>query len=128
MNLHHIGIVCKNINIEKENINKIHKVKEISDIIFDEEQNANLCFIKIENGLSIELISGEQVKNIIKKGITYYHICYEVKDIYSKIKDLTGTGALLISPPKPARLFNMRKVAFLYVSYGVIELLEAEPE
>lgn len=59
MKFHHIGVCCKNINKEIENIKKIHKVSEISEIVFDKKQEAELCMLKIEDGLKIELISGK---------------------------------------------------------------------
>ena len=126
MKFHHIGIACNNIEIEIENIKRIHNVNKISEIVYDNEQDASLCIIEIENGISIELISGNIVKNYIKKHITYYHVCYEIYDINIEIERLTSLGAILISKVKPAILFNGRKVAFLQLSYGLIELLETK--
>jgi methylmalonyl-CoA/ethylmalonyl-CoA epimerase len=72
------------------------------------------------------LISGKQTENLVKKNVTYYHICFEVDDIDSEIERLINLNAFLISPPKPAILFDYRKVAFLKVSYGIIELLNTK--
>ena len=124
MILHHIGIACKDIDLEIQRIKKIHDVISISEIFYDKNQNANLCLIKIKNSLSIELISGKQVENLIKKKISYYHLCYEIQNIESEIKRLVNLGGIILSEPKPAILFNNRKVAFLLLSYGIIELLE----
>lgn len=125
LEFHHIGIACKDIEQEIKKIKKIHDVKSISKIVYDENQKATLCMLSVENGLNIELISGEQTSTILKRGITYYHICYQVNDIKSKVDDLVSSGALLISYPKPAVLFNGKKVAFLQGSYGLIELVES---
>ena len=81
MKFHHIGICCKNIKEEIENIKKIHQVKSVSKVIYDKKQEAELCILEIEDGLKIELIAGKQVENLLKKKITYYHICYEVENI-----------------------------------------------
>ena len=124
MRIHHIGIACKDLSLEIQKIQQIHDVESISNIVFDKNQNANLCLIKINNGISIELISGKQVENLIKKKISYYHLCYEVDDIEGEIKRLSNAGGILMSHPKPAILFENRKVAFLMLSYGIIELLE----
>lgn len=125
MKFHHVGIACKNIIDELASVAKIHEILEQSPIIFDNEQNAELCLLTISDGLKIELISGKQVETIIKKRITYYHLCFEVEDLNSEIERLVKEGAILISPPKPAILFDNRKVAFLFVSYGIIELLSS---
>ena len=126
MKFHHIGVCCKNIEKEIKNIEKIHSVKSISNIVYDEKQEAELCMLEIEDGLKIELISGKQVENLLKKRMTYYHICYEVEDISIEKERLIKAGAYLVSDEKEAILFSDRKVCFLLVSYGLIELVEKE--
>lgn len=124
MKFHHVGVACSDIKEEIEKIQQIHSVIDISPIVFDKEQNAELCMIQTEEGVFIELISGEQVKNLIKKRITYYHLCFETDDINAEISRLQDLGGFLISEPKGAILFDYKKVAFMQVSYGLIELLE----
>ena len=124
MVFHHIGIACQDINLEIEKLKKIHSISNISDIIFDEYQNVNLCMITLNSGFKIEFVSGETVKKFINNIATPYHVCYECINIDKEIKKISSNGGLLVSGPKPAKLFNNRKVAFLIVSYGLIELLE----
>ena len=123
MKFAHIGIACNSIEEEIENIKKIHKINSISDIIFDEKQSANLCMLNIEDGLNIELISGKIVENIVKKGIKYYHLCYEVENIEEELQRM-GNDIKPISEIKEAILFDGRKVIFVIASYGLIELVE----
>jgi len=125
MKFHHIGIACRNIDDEIANISKINQVIKKSPVVFDVEQNAELALLTLADGTNLELISGKQVETLLKKNITYYHLCFEVDDIDTEIERLVTEGALLISAPKPAVLFNGRKVAFLNVSYGIIELLNS---
>lgn len=124
MRFHHIGIACRDIQDGIESIRKIHEVVDIGSILFDKEQNAHICLIKTAEGVTLELISGEPVEKLVKKGITYYHVCYETTDIDREIIRLQDSGAILVSEPKPAILFGLNKAAFLYVSYGLIELIE----
>jgi methylmalonyl-CoA/ethylmalonyl-CoA epimerase len=124
MKFHHIGLACPNIWEEIESITKIHEVIDISPIVFDKEQKAELCILKTSEGIVIELISGEQVENILKKRITYYHLCFETDDINSEVARLQDLGAFLVSDLKPAILFGNKQVAFLQVSYGLIELVQ----
>jgi len=126
MKFHHVGIACSNIDEEISNVLKIHDVISQSQTVFDVEQNAELVLLTLSDGSNIELISGKQVANLVKKNISYYHICFEVDDINFEIDRLVGENALLISPPKPAILFDNRMVAFLNVCYGLIELLSAK--
>ncbi|PTQ95788.1 methylmalonyl-CoA epimerase [Mucilaginibacter yixingensis] len=125
MKLHHVGVACADINEEIANIHRLHKVIDQTPVVFDEQQNAELVMLTLEDGTNIELISGKQVENLVKKRISYYHLCFEVDDINAEIERLTGEGAMLVSPPKPAILFNNREVAFLYLSYGLIELVSS---
>ncbi|KMQ66279.1 lactoylglutathione lyase [Chryseobacterium angstadtii] len=123
MKFHHVGVACKDIQAELQSIRQLHKIIEETPVVFDPNQQAELCMITVEDGLNIELVSGKPVENLLKKRISYYHICYEVENIDETIENLTEKGGLLISPPKEAILFNNRKVAFLMLSYGIVELL-----
>ncbi|WP_412850297.1 VOC family protein [Chryseobacterium sp. PMSZPI] len=125
MKFHHVGVACKDIQEELEKIRKLHKIVEETPVVFDENQQAELCMVTVEDGLNIEFVSGKPVENLLKKRISYYHICYEVDDIEKTIENLTENGGMLISPPKEAILFNNRKVAFLMLSYGIVELLNS---
>lgn len=126
MKFHHVGVACKNIAAEIASICSIHNVAAISATVFDPEQNAELALLTLTDGTHIELIAGKQVESFVKKNITYYHLCFEVDDIHTEIERLTHEHALLISSPKPAILFSNREVAFLQVSYGLIELLNSK--
>lgn len=122
---HHIGVACGNIEQTKQFIDSFMGVASESEIVFDELQNASLCMLRMSDGLQIELIAGEQVKSLLKKGISYYHTCYAVQDIEQAILYLQTKGnVFVISGAKPAILFNNQKVAFLKTPLGVIELLE----
>jgi methylmalonyl-CoA/ethylmalonyl-CoA epimerase len=123
MKLHHIGVACRDIEEEIGAISRIHAVVERTPVVYDPEQNATLCLLTMADGTRIELIAGEQVETFLKRGTTYYHLCFEVADIDVEIRRLVGENAILLSPPKNALLFGYRKVAFLHVSYGIIELL-----
>jgi methylmalonyl-CoA/ethylmalonyl-CoA epimerase len=123
MKMHHIGIACLNIEKTLKDISAIHKVNRISKIVYDAHQNAKLCMVELEGGEKLELISGPKVEKLVKKGISYYHLCYSVGDIHKSINELTLKGAILVSNPTPAILFEGKMVAFLLTSYGLIELL-----
>ena len=124
MKFHHIGICCKNIEKKINSIEKIHKIIEKTEIIYDPLQDANLCMLTLEDGTNLELVSGKVVEIFLKKKINYYHICYEVVNIEEEIEKICSNSGVQISEIKPAILFNNRRVVFLKVDYGIIELLE----
>jgi methylmalonyl-CoA/ethylmalonyl-CoA epimerase len=121
MKFHHIGIATNNIKKTFEFVKNNFNIIKFTDIIYDKNQNAHLQMIYTKD-VNIELVSGEIVKDLIKKKISYYHICYEVKDMQEAINNFENS--ILISPPKKAILFKNRKVAFLLTPIGLIELLE----
>lgn len=124
MIFHHIGIACKNIPKELQRLKKIHLIIDQSEIVFDELQDVNLCMVTIEGGFKMELVSGKTVETLVEKGTTNYHLCFECENINLEIERLVTNGALLVSPTKPAILFGGKLVAFLLVSYGLIELVQ----
>ena len=122
---HHLGVACNDIEQTKRFVGSIMGVTSESEIVFDELQNASLCMLGTSDGLQIELIAGEQVKSLLKRGVSYYHTCYAVQDIEQAIRYLqTEENAVVISAAKPAILFKNKKVAFLKTPLGVVELLE----
>jgi methylmalonyl-CoA/ethylmalonyl-CoA epimerase len=123
MKFHHVGIACRDLAEEIRNISAIHEIIHQTPVVADKGQNAELVLLTLSDGTHLELISGKQVEGILKKNITYYHLCFEVDDIRAEIDRLEKQDAKLLSPPTPAPLFDNREVAFLHVSYGIIELL-----
>lgn len=124
MKFHHIGVISKSIEKHLEKLARQYDIIETSSIVFDTMQNARVCMVYTTHNINIELIEGDVVKNLAKRGIEYYHICYEVDDLDKSTTTMLEKGAQLVAPPKPAILFEGRRVAFLYTTLGLIELLE----
>jgi methylmalonyl-CoA/ethylmalonyl-CoA epimerase len=79
MKFHHIGIACRNIEEELKGISEIHDVFHVGPVVYDSEQKASLCMLQTSEGIQLELIAGEQVAGILKKGISYYHLPKSVR-------------------------------------------------
>lgn len=128
MQIHHLGYACENIEKALEKITTNFNVIKISEIIYDELQSAYLCLIDVEGSHRIELVSGSVVKSFLqeKDSISLYHVCFEVDDLFSEINNYIAKGAVQISEPKPAKLFEGRLVTFLKTDFGLIELLEKQ--
>ncbi len=124
MRFHHIGVACKDISETLKFVQKSFDVVEASEIIFDKKQDADLCLLELTDGSHIELVSGKAVEKFVAKRQSLYHTCWQVSDIEQAIAKLYDNGAILISPPTEAILFDNRKVAFLFSDIGIIELLE----
>lgn len=124
MKFHHLGIACRDINDTLQFVHDTRKVNQISEIIYDKNQDAYVCLVETDDGIDLELISGPKIQAFLKKGVHLYHTCWEVDDIQKAINELSSSGATLISEPKEAELFNNRLVAFLSTPIGFLELLE----
>ena len=125
MKFHHVGIACHDIEAsEKQLLGLFPNLISSSKPVYDKHQDATLQLFETSPGIYLELVSGKAVEAMLKKGIETYHTCFEVADITLALERAQREGAILISPPKPAILFDGRKVAFLKTFLGIIELLE----
>lgn len=121
MTFHHIGIATKNIDEGYQYIKNNFKIVEETEVIYDPKQDAYLKLIKTED-TTIELVTGKIVDKLLKKGISYYHICYGVENIDRTLENMENV--FVISEPKEAILFDYARVAFIMTPLGIIELLE----
>lgn len=124
MKFHHIGIATENIESLIEYLKQILNIKDISETVYDKNQDANLCMLTLEDGTKLELVSGKVVEKIVKKRQFLYHTCYETNDINKEIEKLQKLDSFLVSEPKEAILFKNKKVAFLMTNIGLVELVE----
>ncbi|RDC68019.1 HAD-IIIC family phosphatase [Rhodovulum sp. 12E13] len=120
----HLGYAVSDIQTAVDHLKRIHRVAEVSPIIRDRFQDADLCMVRTETGERIELVSGEAVKRQIGRSVALYHTCEAVDDLDAAIARRVEAGELLVSPPKPAPLFDYRRVAFVSGPLGLTELLE----
>lgn len=124
MKFHHIGIACTDINFMNQYLNNLYGVSDILEKIFDERKGAEQCIVILNDGTKIELVSGKIVEGLIKSKNYLYHICYSTPNIDAKVLEFENYGAKILSEPKPTKLFNGKRAAFLLTKLGLIELLE----
>jgi methylmalonyl-CoA/ethylmalonyl-CoA epimerase len=125
MKFHHVALPCRSIEDGIEYLRAIYSLAEVGEPVVDEAQRATVCLVETNDGMTFELVSGPVVESFLRRGIAYYHLCFEVADLGQEIARLQSNGAMLISDRKPAPLFEGREVAFLNTKTGLIELLEA---
>ncbi|MBI4309185.1 MAG: VOC family protein [Candidatus Omnitrophica bacterium] len=124
MKFHHVGIACKDLDAVKAWVKSTHPIEEEIGPVFDELQKASFITLRTKDGFLIELICGQQVSNILARGVNLYHVCYTVADLDKTIHDFKKRGAVVISAAKPSTLFKGKRIAFLNTPIGIIELLE----
>lgn len=127
---HHLGYAVRDIMETAECYTKAGW--ELSEVVNDTIQNTQIAFLKRDQFPMIELVAPiddkSPVVNTLKKsGVTPYHVCYEVDDIYSAIEELTDSDFLALFEPVTAIALGNRFICYLYSnSVGLVELVSSE--
>jgi methylmalonyl-CoA/ethylmalonyl-CoA epimerase len=126
---HHMGYVTN--NIEKTAALYVSAGYIISEIITDLIQNVKICFLTKEGNPRIELIEPvdefSSVNKILKKtGVSPYHVCYEVDDIFVAYDALCELGYTPLFRPVEAIALESKLICYFFKKeIGYIELLNA---
>ena len=128
MRLHHIGIASNNIQEAIERHKALFGLRQVTSVVEDPVHKVSAVLLSDPRGVFIELIApltdDSPVSNILKKGISLYHVCYLVENLDETLKKIRRK-AVVISKPAPAKLYGGRRVAFVYtLDNYVVEFLE----
>jgi methylmalonyl-CoA/ethylmalonyl-CoA epimerase len=126
LKFHHIAIAVQDI----EKTAAIYRLAGFASTepIIDTVQNVKICFLQKQDMPLYELVEPidetSPVNKILDKmGVTPYHICYEVDDIYDAINALKKQRYLLLQKPVPAIALNSMQICFMFhKDAGLIEL------
>ena len=130
MNFHHMGLA---VSHDEQAVLFLESLGYyIGNKIYDIEQNVHLRMCTATNKPAVELIIpgiGESPLDPILKRYNelIYHTCYEVNNVKMTLSSIEKSGVRIIpvAEPKPAILFEGRKVSFYKVmGFGLIELLD----
>lgn len=128
---HHVGAAVKDLTAAVTQLQAAFGAQVESEIIHDQNQKVRLQFIRLGD-LLVELLepagSPSPLDGLLKRGVAFYQICHEVRDLDGELARLRQSGVSVVSPPKPAEAFGGRRVAFVMCQGLVIELLEAGEE
>ena len=131
MKLHHVGIVTSDMKSAIQHHEALFNFHPITEIVEDPIQKVAVVLISgpEEEGIPIELIAPLQgdspISNILKERTRLYHLCFLVEDIEETLKNTRRHGAIIISRPTPAKLYNGKRIAFIYTpDKYVVEFLE----
>ncbi len=115
LKFHHIGCLVENIDSAAALYGVLFNNK-VSAKIYVSSQKLNVCFIGIGNEEYLELIesAGDNsvIENLRKRGFTYYHVGYTVKNMEKCIEQLCEMNFKLISTFN-SEAYDGKKCAFL---------------
>jgi methylmalonyl-CoA/ethylmalonyl-CoA epimerase len=131
MRFKHLGVAVSNIGTALDLYRDLFGYKIIKGPIDDPVHKVSVCFIGANNSdqFIIELVAplgqGSPVDQVLAKGITTYHVCYEVEDMDQALKHVKEKGCMVLGQPLPAVAFQGRRIAWFYTpNRQLVELLE----
>jgi len=128
MKVHHIGYFVKNIEKGKRSfIDLGYEVEQ--DVVRDEYRGIDIAFL-VKDGYRVELVSPYTEESVVydlrkRMGNSPYHICYEVADLDTAIRELQAQRFVVTQEPHEAVAIDGKRVCFLiHGQIGIIELVE----
>ena len=117
---HHVGLA----------VESIQEVNRSCEIFVEKTQRVSIAFILL-NGVRIELLEplgdNSPISRSLRNGTKLLHLCYEVPDLEAALELCKEAGFHRLWRPRPAPLYDNRKVAWVYSKhYGLFELLERD--
>ena len=100
------------------------------DIVNDDTQRTRICFLSNERDVLIELVEPYEdnrtmCKLLSKRGVSPYHICYQVDDIDAAYRSLIADDWIALFRPVKAPAMEGRKICYFFKrELGFIELVE----
>lgn len=129
MKLHHIGYITGNLNEAARTFEVLGYVQQ--PVFNDTIQRCYVCFLKHEDDEPlVELVqpyedNKSMQKMLTKRGVSPYHLCYEVADVqamYDKLMNMVGW--LPMFAPVEAVAFDNRKITyFMNAEAGFVEFV-----
>lgn len=131
--LHHLGFVVASISKAAEPFAISVAARWDGKVIHDPLQRVRVAFFSPLDARNpvFELVEPASdlspVSDFLKKGAGLHHVCYEVDDLESGLREAKATGLVIVAPPTPAVAFGGRRIAWVCSrSRLLMELLERD--
>ena len=129
--LHHLGLAVTSISAVAEEFALSMSAHWDGRIIHDPLQRVRVAFfspIDARNPV-FELVEpaseASPVSNFLKKRVGLHHVCYEVDDLESGLREARAVGLVIVGEPTPAVAFGGRRIAWVCSkNFLLMELLE----
>lgn len=130
MKLDHIGYLTEDISATAKEFERLGYAG--GDICEDDIQRTRICFLTRDDEVRIELVEPYEDnvtmrKMLTKRGVTPYHVCYEVDDVEKAYEKLVANNWTALFKPVPATAFGDRKICYFWNrEIGFIELVNKQ--
>jgi methylmalonyl-CoA/ethylmalonyl-CoA epimerase len=130
--LHHLGFAVSSISTAAEDFAACISARWDGEITHDPIQKVRVAFLSpIDTRNPVfELVEpaseASPVSNFLKKkGGGLHHVCYEIDDLESGLREARGVGLVIVADPRPAVAFGGRRIAWVCSKRRLlVELLE----
>jgi methylmalonyl-CoA/ethylmalonyl-CoA epimerase len=127
LTLHHIGIMVNNIEAAAAAYRELNA--RISEPVAIASQGVRVCFVDMDSSVAIELIEPTEAgvnQDLLKRGITYYHLGYLVPRFDSALENLAELNYVHLQTFH-SEAFEGRRCAFLMSPVlHLIEIIEQD--
>ena len=123
----HVGYLTGDISSTAKEFERLGYVA--GDIVDDDTQRTKICFLSKPGEVRVELVQPYEdnktmQKMLTKRGVTLYHMCYEVDDVDQEYDKLIQEDWTALFKPVAAPAFENRKICYFWNSeIGFIELV-----
>ena len=123
----HVGYLTGDICSTAKEFSRLGYI--MGDIVNDDTQRTKICFLTKPGEVRIELVepyddNKTMEKMLTKRGVTTYHICYEVDDVDQEYDKLIKDNWTALFKPVAAQAFDNRRICYFCNSeIGFIELV-----
>ena len=132
MKLDHIGIVVKDIEHASQDYQRIHGLKQKTEIIHEPAHNVEVIFFETGHGampmigLIMPLSDSSKVSGFLKKtGGGIHHLAYEVDNINDVIDHYKSIGSIILGDIVPGAGHSNLPTVWIYTpDKSLIELIE----
>jgi len=133
--LHHLGFVVASISTVAKEFAASMSASWDGEIIHDPIQRVRVSFFFPADRRNpvFELVEPTNdtspVSDFLKKRGGLHHVCYEIDDLESALKQARREGWAIAAAPAPAVAFNGRRIAWVFSKHRLLmELLERRPK
>jgi len=133
--IHHIGFVVASISAVAEEFAASISARWDGQIVHDPLQRVRVSFFRPTDDRNpvFELVEpaseDSPVSNFLKKRVGLHHVCYEIDDLESGLREARAVGFVIVSGPTSAVAFGGRRIAWVCSrSRLLMEFLERHQE
>ena len=127
----HVGYLTGDISASSKLFEKLG-YQQLGEIYNEETQRTRICYLQKDNEVKIELVepfedNAPMLRMLKIRGVSPYHICYEVDDIYKAVEEFNKEGWVSLFAPVVSPAAENRLISYLYKKgIGYIEFVNKD--